>query len=321
MTYASKKLIDKAKSYVGYLEKASNKDLDDFTANAGSANYTRFCRDYNKYTGSSLYQPSYWCVEFISCCVVEAYGLAAAKELLCGSLWASCTAMRNEFRSRGQYHTEGPMAGDVVMFYNSSRTGLAHCGLITKVTASKIYTVEGNTSSGDDIIIGNGGCVAEKEYAISNGRIAGYCRMALDDRDPTLGKVNDENVAKFQQWLNKNYGHGLAVDGIYGKNTKRSALKAYQTYLNKTYRANLEVDGIWGPKTSAACRYVERGSRGVPVYIVQGVLYGIGYDPKGFDGICGSGCVAAIRAFQAKHFPTNEVDGIVGPDTWGQLFQ
>ena len=163
--------------------------------------------------------------------------------------------------------------------------------------------------------------MAEKEYAISNGRIAGYCRMALDGRDPTLGKVNDENVAKFQQWLNKNYGHGLAVDGIYGKNTKRSALKAYQTYLNKTYRANLEVDGIWGPKTSAACRYVERGSRGVPVYIVQGVLYGIGYDPKGFDGICGSGCVVAIRAFQAKHFPTNEVDGIVGPDTWGQLFQ
>ena len=88
MTYASKKLIDKAKSYAGYLEKASNKDLDDFTANAGSANYTRFCRDYNKYTGSSLYQPSYWCVEFVSCCVVEAYGLAAAKELLCGSVWA-----------------------------------------------------------------------------------------------------------------------------------------------------------------------------------------------------------------------------------------
>ena len=161
MTYASKKLINKAKSYAGYLEKASNKDLDDFTANAGSANYTRFCRDYNKYTGSSLYQPSYWCVEFISCCVVEAYGLAAAKELLCGSLWASCTAMRNEFRSHGQYHTEGPMAGDVVMFYNSGRTGLAHCGLITKVTASKIYTVEGNTSSGDDVIIDNGGCVAD----------------------------------------------------------------------------------------------------------------------------------------------------------------
>lgn len=44
MTYASKKLIDKAKSYVGYLEKASNKDLDDFTANAGSANYTSTLR-------------------------------------------------------------------------------------------------------------------------------------------------------------------------------------------------------------------------------------------------------------------------------------
>lgn len=321
MIYQSKKLTDKAKSYVGYLEKASNKDLDDFTANAGSANYTRFCRDYNKYTGSNLYQPSYWCVEFLSCCVVEAYGLAAAKELMCGSLRASCTDMRNAFRTKAQFHTEGPMAGDIVVFYNSKRTGLGHSGLVTKVTSSKIYTVEGNTSSGDDIIIDNGGCVAAKEYAISNSRIAGYCRMALDGHDPTLGKVDDEDVAEFQQWLNKNYGYGLAVDGIYGKNTKRAALKAYQTYLNKTYGSKLTVDGIWGPKSAAASRYVSKGSRGVPVYIVQGVLYGIGYDPKGFDGICGSGCVAAIKAFQTKHFPTNEVDGIVGPNTWGKLFQ
>ena len=321
MVYASKNLIEKAKSYVGYLEKASNKDLDDFTANAGSANYTRFCRDYNKYTGSNLYQPSYWCVEFISCCVVESYGLSAAKDLMCGSLWASCTAMRNEFRNHKQYHTEGPMAGDIVVFYNSGRTSLAHCGLVTKVTSSKIYTVEGNTSSGNEVVIDNGGCVAEKEYAINNSRIAGYCRMSLDGCDPTAGIVENENVAQFQQWLNKNYGQGLAIDGSYGKNTKHAAVKAYQTYLNKTYRAGLDVDGYWGPKTSSACHYVERNSRGVPVYIVQGVLYGLGYDPKGFDGKCGPGCVAAIKAFQSKNFPPNEVDGIVGPDTWGQLFK
>ena len=54
--YKSKDLIDKALSYVGYLEKASNDDLDDFTANAGNANYTRFCRDYEKYTEAEAHE-------------------------------------------------------------------------------------------------------------------------------------------------------------------------------------------------------------------------------------------------------------------------
>lgn len=40
------KLIDQAKSWDGYLEKKSNRDLDDFTANAGNKNYTCFPRDY-----------------------------------------------------------------------------------------------------------------------------------------------------------------------------------------------------------------------------------------------------------------------------------
>ena len=35
-----------AESQVGYLEKKSNANLDDFTANAGSANYTKYNREY-----------------------------------------------------------------------------------------------------------------------------------------------------------------------------------------------------------------------------------------------------------------------------------
>ena len=36
------KVLELAKSYVGYLEKASNYRLEDKTANSGSANYTIF---------------------------------------------------------------------------------------------------------------------------------------------------------------------------------------------------------------------------------------------------------------------------------------
>ena len=40
------KLINRALTWDGYLEKKSNRDLDDFTANAGNKNYTCFARDY-----------------------------------------------------------------------------------------------------------------------------------------------------------------------------------------------------------------------------------------------------------------------------------
>ena len=39
------KVIQIAEEQVGYLEKASNKDLDDKTKNAGSANWTKYGRD------------------------------------------------------------------------------------------------------------------------------------------------------------------------------------------------------------------------------------------------------------------------------------
>ena len=39
------KLIEIAKTEIGYLEKSSNSQLDDKTANAGTANYTKYWRD------------------------------------------------------------------------------------------------------------------------------------------------------------------------------------------------------------------------------------------------------------------------------------
>jgi len=58
-------VIEIAKEEVGYLEKASNYNLDSKTGNAGSANYTKYWRDI---------QPSYqgepWCACFVTWCLV-----------------------------------------------------------------------------------------------------------------------------------------------------------------------------------------------------------------------------------------------------------
>lgn len=50
---------------MGYMEKASNKDLDSKTGNPGYNNYTK----YGKWYG---YNPAYWCQQFISWCAYEA---------------------------------------------------------------------------------------------------------------------------------------------------------------------------------------------------------------------------------------------------------
>lgn len=50
------------------------------------------------------------------------------------------------------------------------------------------------------------------------------------------------NVATIQSTLNNKYGLNIAVDNIYGKETKKALVKALQTELNKQYNKGLAVD-------------------------------------------------------------------------------
>lgn len=70
-------VINIALAEVGYLEKATNANLDDKTANAGSNNYTKYWRDiYPAYQG----QP--WCACFVTWVFVIAFGKAMAQNCL-----------------------------------------------------------------------------------------------------------------------------------------------------------------------------------------------------------------------------------------------
>ena len=156
--------------------------LDDKTANAGSKNCTKYARDLAKisyFNGNK--QGAAWCAVFVAWCFVQAYGKAAALKLLCqpssGNCGAGCKYILRYFRAKGQWHTSNPQPGDVVVFFDSTKSSYAHTGLVYKVTGSKVYTVEGNTS-GASGVIANGGGVCKKSYSISYGRIAGYGRPA-----------------------------------------------------------------------------------------------------------------------------------------------
>ena len=129
--------------------------------------------------------------------------------------------------------------------------------------------------------------------------------------------TSDNYPAQFQAWLNAGYGAGLTVDGLWGPKTRAGTIRALQTELNTQFSKGLAVDGLWGPKTQAACVNVRQGARGNLTQLIQGVLYCRGYDPKGFDGIFGAGCAAAVQSFQRAQGLS--ADGIVGRNTWEAL--
>ena len=156
MENAVNKLIQTAKKWNGYLEKKSNKDLDSFTANAGSSNYTCFARDYYKHTGYNL-QAQPWCAMYVSEVFVQAFGLETAKKMMGGALYHYCPTGVNQFKAAGRW-SKTPEPGAVIFFTNGTRA--YHTGIVTEVTASKVKTIEGNTSGASGVVETGGGVCA-----------------------------------------------------------------------------------------------------------------------------------------------------------------
>lgn len=181
MSYDKNKVIAVAEAEVGYLEKATNADLDDKTANAGSKNFTKYARDlaaYPFYNGSKTGVA--WCDVFVDWCFVQAYGLESAKKLTCQTMAASkncgagCKYSRSYYKSNGRLF-DSPEPGDQIFFYSKDKSSISHTGLVYKVDSSYVYTIEGNTSSASGVVA-NGGAVAKKKYALNYNRLAGFGR-------------------------------------------------------------------------------------------------------------------------------------------------
>lgn len=64
-TCSAQQLISIARSQIGYVEKASNKDLQDFRANPGDGNWTKYGQWYGL-------NPAQWCQMFVSWCAYMA---------------------------------------------------------------------------------------------------------------------------------------------------------------------------------------------------------------------------------------------------------
>lgn len=184
-------------------------------------------------------------------------------------------------------------AGDIFIYSDQ------HMGFVYEpVSGSTVITLEGNNTAVKKTAaeakngtgtayegIGYRKRVLTSEYTVY--------RPAYDGTDGSGGtETGEEQVKTWQTWL------GVDADGEAGPLTMEAAAK-------KTLQAML-------------AKYpLKQGMTGDAVHVAQGLLYVAGYDPKGLDGIYGSGTAAAVKAYQTANGLT--ADGEAGADTFAKL--
>ena len=202
------KVIEVAKSDLGYLEKAlkykNNKEiLYDKTKGASDENTTKHWFEIKQ-----EWQGQPWCAIWICWVFTRALGEERAKELLKHYPYTYCPTMSGLFTLHAN-----PKVGDIVIFKRSGT--FVHTGLVIAVDGDKFTTIEGNTS-GASSIVANGGGVCQKTYY--NSKLIGtkFCRPAYSSTAITsdANKVvvaDDMHTVKWKGYVNIGNNAKLAV--------------------------------------------------------------------------------------------------------------
>ena len=258
---AVKKVLDLARSELGYREKASSVNLDDKLANAGGANWTKYARDLDRTNWYNGGKNGYaWCDVFVDWLFFKCFGDPLGRNMICqpaGSAGAGCLYSAQYYKNAGKWHTNSPQAGDQI-FFTYSAGEYSHTGIVEQVNGDTVTTIEGNTSDS----------VGRRNYNIGSPNIAGYgtpkwelaanASGSADSVIPTPSEptvsypllkqgAKGEYVKKLQEMLvEAGYSVGPdGPDGDFGTNT-------YYAVRRFQIEHNLEVDGECGDNTWAA---------------------------------------------------------------------
>lgn len=147
------------------------------------------------------------------------------------------------------------------------------------------------------------------------------------DPEPPEPPIED-TVRQLQMFLNNNYssqvkkmcGKLLSLDNEYGKETRAAALAVWKYMANKYAGAKLDTTNRnFGESCKAVAEKftLSEGYSKHPtlVYILQGILAGVGYYHGEFDAVYPT---ADVKRFQSAR--KLEADGICGQNTWYAVF-
>ena len=144
---------------------------------------------YSKYGEWYGYQGS-WCTTFVLWCFNKAGNSLGVK--MYGKIvpnGGNCSSMISWYNNRGRYHKKSsgysPQKGDLVFFDWSGRGSAQHVGIVTGVSGSTVYTVEGNCS----------GKVKDRKYTASGKKPYNNISAILGYATPNWGSVSSGSSA------------------------------------------------------------------------------------------------------------------------------
>lgn len=256
--YNPQKMIDWGYSQIGYHEKETNDQLEDFTANAGDQNWNKYAAYLDSLPGfyngkKNIGYPGMWCDIFYDAGMVICYGREAALYLLCQpekSCGAGCKYSAQYYDAAGRFYRSNPQPGDQI-FFGTDWDHVNHTGLVVAVKDGRVYTIEGNTSD----------MVAERNYALDGDGIFGYGR-------PRWGNPEDgEEEVPAEDKPEKDSGYFYDVQlPLVKKGDKNGYVWAIQTILielgydcgNKRLFQREKPDGEFGAATEKAVAAFQR---------------------------------------------------------------
>ena len=308
MANVVEKVINIALAEVGYLEKKSNSNLYDKTANAGSNNYTKYGKEMHDIYPSVMDFPAAWCDCFVDWCFYKAYGTANAKGLLGGNFNDYTPSSAQLYKNKNAWYTSNPKVGDQIFFTNGTR--IYHTGLVYKVDSTYVYTVEGNTS-GASGVVENGGGVCKKKYKLNYNKIAGYGRPKYDkgkQLEATQTPINN-TTATTTSTSNK------ASNTTTATYTKTQFIKDVQKAIGA------KVDGVAGNETLSKTITVSKtkNNKHSVVKPIQKYLNALGYNCGTADGIAGTLFHNAVIKFQKNNGCTADGEITAKAKTWKKL--
>lgn len=228
------KVLNLARSEVGYHEKASNSGLDDKNANSGTGNWTKYARDLDRLGNfyNSAKNGYMWCDVFVDWLFVKCFGAEIGRQMLCQPLNSAGAGCKFSVQYYKQYNRwfSNPEPGDQI-FFTYAPGEYSHTGIVEAVSGGVVTTIEGNTTEQ----------VGRRTYTVGSSNIAGYGRPRWElagGSDPTLVLVSErilklgcrgDDVEQLQKDLIK-LGYDVGPDGAdgdFGDNTKK-AVMAFQ---------------------------------------------------------------------------------------------
>lgn len=162
-------VISIAKAEVGYHE--------------GAHNSNKYGDELHRIQPSNMDKNAAWCDAFVDWCILQmcrafGYDEVMARKVLCGD-FDDYTYFSINYYKKAKRWTTKPGVGYQIFF-----GGAGHTGIVYKVTATKVYTIEGNKA--DE--------VRYCEYNINDSRIIGYGMPRYDLVGDTLVKDNNDTT-------------------------------------------------------------------------------------------------------------------------------